>query len=342
MKIIFLARLFYPHIGGVEKHAMEISKILLKKGSSVSVITEQLEGTKAKEEIDGITIYRVTAGGDDWFKKFRIWKGMWDLRDVIDEADIVHCHDIFFWYLPFRFLFPRKPVYTTFHGHEEYPISKKTIILRKLFEKLSRGTILVSDSLKKWYKANPTYVIYGAVYANKQKRIKEILVNKKLKIVLLGRLDADRGIETYIKVLNTLKINKILYEFSVLGDGPLRNRIEKYATRIGFVKNVDSYIQSADIIFSSSYLSILEALHLKKLVVAVYENPLKKDCLLETPFTKFIIASDNENIIYKKILYLMRHKQEKEKLLDSAYLWVSKQTWEKMSNAYLNLWNVRT
>ena len=86
MKIIFLARLFYPHIGGVEKHVMEISKILLKKGNEVIVITEQLEDTNLKEIKDGIIIYRVPVGRDDWFKKFRVWKGMWDLGDEIGRA----------------------------------------------------------------------------------------------------------------------------------------------------------------------------------------------------------------------------------------------------------------
>ena len=41
MTVVFFSRLFYPHIGGVEKHALEIGKILLKNNHKVVVFTEQ-------------------------------------------------------------------------------------------------------------------------------------------------------------------------------------------------------------------------------------------------------------------------------------------------------------
>jgi hypothetical protein len=53
---------------------------------------------------------------------------MWNNRDLIKEADIIHCHDVFFWYLPFRFLFPQKKVYIPFHGYEgNNPPNKRKI-----------------------------------------------------------------------------------------------------------------------------------------------------------------------------------------------------------------------
>ena len=41
MTIVFLARRFYPLIGGVEKHVMEISKRLVAAGHRVIVVTEE-------------------------------------------------------------------------------------------------------------------------------------------------------------------------------------------------------------------------------------------------------------------------------------------------------------
>jgi glycosyltransferase involved in cell wall biosynthesis len=104
MNIVFLSRLFYPHIGGVEKHVLEVGKRLVKQGHTVTIITEQLDESvlhkkiPSTEIISGMLVYRIDVGENDWFKKFRIWKQIWKLREVINKANIVHCHDVFFWY----------------------------------------------------------------------------------------------------------------------------------------------------------------------------------------------------------------------------------------------------
>lgn len=157
MTILFFTRLFYPHIGGVEKHVMEISKRLINKGYNIIVITESLNASHNEKNIkndnfetaNGIKIYRINSGKDNWFKKIRIWNSLWKIRKIIKKADIIHCHDVFYWYLPFRFLYPRKRVYTTFHGYESYPIKKKAVLIRKLSEKLSYGNICIGDFIKK-------------------------------------------------------------------------------------------------------------------------------------------------------------------------------------------------
>jgi len=43
MKVVFLSRQFFPDIGGVEKHVLEISKQLIARGHDVTVISEGLE-----------------------------------------------------------------------------------------------------------------------------------------------------------------------------------------------------------------------------------------------------------------------------------------------------------
>ena len=152
MTIIFFSRLFYPHIGGVEKHVLEVGKRLVEKGHKVIVITEEYQSkrksAKVTGEMNGIKIYRIPVGLENWSKKFRIWWQLLKLKEIIRHADIVHCHDVFFWYLPSRFLYLNKPVYTTFHGYEDYPVSKKAIIVRKISEYLSMGNICVGDFIQ--------------------------------------------------------------------------------------------------------------------------------------------------------------------------------------------------
>lgn len=155
MNILFISRLSYPHIGGVETHLREIGKCLSRKGHTVMVITgKQINYPKIK-----------------FIGLLFIWLWFFRNRSVIEEADIVHCHDVFFWYLPFRFLYPKKPVYTTFHGYETaFPPSRKAVLIRKISEKLSWGNICVGDYIKKWYGTKPTFVTYGGI--NKMKNEK--------------------------------------------------------------------------------------------------------------------------------------------------------------------------
>jgi glycosyltransferase involved in cell wall biosynthesis len=355
MKIVFLARKFYPEIGGVEKHVLEISKRLVKQGHKVTVITELEKNTnnpnyhsepssaRLTGKIEGIEIVRIDPGTDNWFKKFRVWKGMWQYRNLLKEADVVHCHDIFFWYLPFRFLNPTKKVYTTFHGYEGNKIPKfKAILMHKLAEKLSKGNICVGDVIVKWYGTKPTFVTYGAV----DKRLIELgsqSPKANQDAMFIGRLEEETGIMKYMEALKILKNEKINLSLDVYGDGALRSEAEKFATKNnlkvnfkGFVGNVTDYIKDYKYVFTSRYLGIIEAMALQKPVFAEYNNEIKKDYLQLAPFAKYIsISKDAAGIARAVSSYIEKKNLE----VPRAYLWVKNETWEKMVNLYLRLWS---
>jgi glycosyltransferase involved in cell wall biosynthesis len=343
MKILFLTRRFYPFIGGVEKHVLEISKILIQSGHEVSVITELGDQRNIKnfEIKDGIKIYRINAGPINKNQKITIWQEMLSLKKIIQDADIVHCHDVFFWYLPFRFLFPNKPVYTTFHGYEGYPISKKAILIRKLSEKLSWGNICIGDFIKKWYGTHPTYVSYGAAaIKNNLPTGKAEKSDVKESAVFVGRLENTTGIIRYVEAFHLLKKTYPEFTLVVIGDGSLRSRL-KQVTIIGFKKNPEQYFGLYRYAFVSGYLTILEAFAARKLVFAVYDNPLKYDYLMMTPFAQYIVVADTPEMLCKKIMYYMNHPHEERNLIEGAYKWVKKQSWENLAKTYLTLWKFK-
>jgi len=341
MKIVFLARLFYPHFGGVEKHVLEISKILVKKRHEVIVITEQLENASLKEKKEGITIYRIPGGGDDWFKKFRIWKGMWNLRNVIRKADVVHSHDVFFWYLPFRFLYPNKPVYTTFHGFEGYPITPKAIRMRRIWEKLAWGNICIGDYLKKWFGTKPTLVLYGGIESMHYNNIQVNSLPAIPHIVMLARLEPDIGVESYLDLLGYLREKKIRFTFTSVGDGSLRQEVAKFGSITGFVTDTGHWLKQADIVFASSYLSTLEALSFGKLVVTVYETSIKRDCYILSPFGKSVLLGNDPKELGKQLISVIKNDTRRAQLLQNSYEWLQKQTWDDIAEAYLLLWQKR-
>lgn len=343
--ILFLSRLFYPHIGGVEKHVFEISKILIGKGYRVTIITENYDNLSKNDLFEGINIIRIDAGGKNP-SKFRIWIELLKHFRIILDSDIVHCHDIFFWYLPFRFIFPFKKVYTTFHGYEgNNAPGKKEIFMHKIAEKLSHGNICVGDYLEKWYGTKPTIVTYGAV------NIPKIFFNKnnskKIKNILyIGRLEKEAGILTYLSVLSILKKKGYDFSLTVLGDGHQMNQARRYAKENnlsvefkGFVPEVYDFIPSADIVFTSRYLGTLESFVFRKPVFVIYNNPIKRDCFVMSPFKDFIVLEDTAEKLSSRFLEYVNNQNLMDKKTENAFDWVRNQTWEKMTNQYLSLWS---
>lgn len=338
MNILFLSRLFYPHIGGVEKHVLEVSKLLIKKGHKITVVTERdSPEIKLNETFEKIEVFRIPKLKEGKFKKFQIWKWLWNNREFIKNADIVHCHDVFFWYLPFRFLFPFKKVFTTFHGYEEYPLKQKNIFIHKISEKLSNGNICIGDFIKKWYGTKPSFVSYGGVGLVHGSKF---MVQNKNSAVFVGRLDEQTGIKTYIKAVKLIKKKIPDFIFAIIGDGKFRKEVEEDFRVLGFQKNPEKYYQDYNFAFVSRYLSILEAMAAKKLVFAVYDNPLKEDYLRMAPFSKYIVIFKSSSELVSKVSFYLDNSDEKQKIIAKARDWVKKQTWEEMVNTYLKLWNI--
>lgn len=347
MTIVFLSRRFYPYIGGVERHVLELSKILIKKGHKVVIITESLNNifekdtTNPQEVINNLEIIRINAGDNNWYKKFRIWNELLKHMDLFKNADIIHCHDVFFWYLPFRFIFPFKKVYITFHGYEtKYPPETKAILVRKISEILSLGNICIGDYIKKWYYTQPNYVSYGGVEKINDQTSKIKDAGKKLKIVLIGRLDNDIGIKTYLKSLEMLKKGKIKFEFQTFGEGTMVKTVKRYGEVNNFTKDINSVIESADIVFASSYLIMLQALAAKKIVIGVYENNLKDDYLRMSPFKEYVYICKDSKEISDVIKSIAKDPWKSNAMLDNGYKWAREQTWEKVTDIYLKLWKI--
>ena len=341
VNILFLCRLFYPHIGGVEKHVLEISRLLIKKGHRVTVVTEQHEKKiKTEEEFEGIKIYRIPDLKEGWLKKIKIWNWLVKHNGLIKDADIVHCHDVFFWHLPFRFLFFNKPAYTTFHGYESYPLKSKYILMHKIAEKLSMGNICVGDFMKKWYGTKPNFVSYGGVNVVQNSEFKIQNPKKKESAVFIGRLDEQTGIKTYANAVKLIRKKIPDFKFEIIGDGKFREDIEKDFKVLGFQKNPEKYFSKYNFAFVSRYLSILEAMAAKRLVFAVYDNPLKEDYLKLAPFAKYINVVGSKDKISSLIFYFLNHPDKEKIMVDRAFEWVKIQSWDKATKLYTYLWRI--
>lgn len=343
MKILMLVNRFYPDIGGVEKHVLNLSKELLNNGDEVKIISLCEDRYPVKEVYEKIEIYRIYKIG---LKRLNYF--FWFLKNIklILTSEIIHCHDFStFWimYLPFRFLLFWKNVYVTFHGWEgDIPPKKNVIQIRKIVEKLTKGNICIGHYIEKWYGTKANIISYGATYEYKKKS--EIIENT---FVYIGRLEKDTGIEMYLRVLKILK-NKynIDLHLTICGNGSLIDSLKKYGEKedlklefLGFVNNPEEYIEKSEICFTSGYLGILEAMIQKKIVISNYNNELKKDYLLMIPDVedKMIVSNDEEELS-EKVFSLLKNEKLKQDLKDNAYNWAKELSWKRMREDYYKLW----
>ncbi|AJM91323.1 glycosyltransferase family 4 protein [Nitrosopumilus piranensis] len=339
MKILMITPNFYPNIGGVEKHVLQVTNEIIKKGHQVTVLTRKYEKKLHDQEtINEINIIRFPLEN-----LLNTWKWLYKNKTLIKNSDIVHCHDyrvFVFYYLPFRILFPFKHVFITYHGFEGFvPIPRKIFLLRKLSELLTNGNICIGKYIVKWYKTKTNHISYGGVIPSK---ITKVSNNS---FTFIGRLEKDTGILLFIKAIKLIKdkigVNLIV---DICGDGSLKDTIIKLNEennlniKIHGITNPDKFIDKNQFVFCTGYLGILESLIKKRLVFSVYDNPLKQDYLDSLDMT---ITCNSSEQLAEKIIYYVDNFDETEKKIEKGYEFAKLQTWNKLSDTYLSLWGVK-
>lgn len=305
MNIIFLTHYYYPHIGGVEKHVYEVGKSLTKKGNNITVVTEKYEkNLKERETLDGIKIIRFPYKHIKYLGLVNIWVWMIRNRRLFKDADVVHCHDVFIWYLPLFLLLNNKIVTTTIHGFEwNNPLSIISLFQKRIAIKLSSKTVGIGLFLKKYLNTKFTLISFGAAKISLYKKDK--IENN---IVYVGRLEKNTGIISFLNWLDKYKDFKVDF----CGDGPLREECEKYGKVHGFT-DPTPYYKKAEYVVPGGYLAALEALNYGCKLKLFWNNKLKEDYWKMSPFYK---------LTGKKL-----------------YNWAREQTWDKLANEYLDLYN---
>lgn len=334
MKILFLVRLYKPHVGGVEKQVESLCRKLRKRNYQIIILTEKYDDSLSDMEyIDGVKVVRIGYPIKRYFGLISIWLWIFKHRDLIKNADIVHAHSILVWYWPFRLLFPRKPVYVTFHGWEGiYPIPLKNILIRKVDAWIAWKNITISDYVEKYYHIKADELSYTAVNIPKRSTFKK----DKKKLLYVGRLDKDTGLKKILKALSYVKG----YNVDFCGDGPLHKECESYGKVHGFV-NPNPFYERATICLSPGHTSILEAFTYKCLIVTTYNNPVKKDYLIMTPFSKWIIVKNKPKDFATAIDYYLKNPKKARIRIEQAYNWVLTQNWDTETEKYLDLWGVK-
>lgn len=341
MKVVHLAQYYWPHVGGIEKHLALVAKELAKKDVSTTVVTKQfLPEIPTTQSHDGAKIVRIGVNENSGvLHKLSIWSGIWQVRAELFTADVIHVHDVFWWLLP---LYPflkvmGKKICITFHGYEgsAAPTAKK-IFWHKLAELLTDANLCIGGFHEKYYSVAPTLTSFGAAESKK----KQTKTTKRNTAIFIGRLEEDNGFFAYLQAIKLLTDSGKKWHLDVYGEGSQLQKAKEYVTKhslsvhfFGFVPNADEMLPNYSVAFVSRYLAIIEALLAKVPVVAHYNNSIKKDYLVLSPFADWIWVASTPEEIAKAV-------QKKQVGSTAGYNWAKKQTWKKMAETYTYLWKV--
>lgn len=351
MKILMLTWFFHPHIGGVEKHVLRVSEELVRAGFDVRVLTLRYDASLEEREVrQGIEIRRIGRHAFEGIPGLRLLHGWLSSRDAADLfawADLIHFHDhtpFIRWYLP-RLLLPgRKPVLITFHGFESQVPQLKAVLERKLLARVSARTVCVGKFIETYYGTPCDEVTVGAVDvpagADGQRERRGLY---------LGRVEPDVGVFTCLEMLRCLRDRHGLeVPLDVVGSGSLLDAVRERAAVKGLdvvfhgqVADPGPYLLRALFTFASSYLSMLEAMAAKSLVVATWTSGLKRDYIEsmgvegdETP----IIADDDAGRLAGRLASIIGDPGAHEMMTERAFQYASGKSWQRLARAYAGLY----
>ncbi len=339
MNILFLTPKYTPALGGVETHVQKVSRELLKKGHHITIITSQTDAVlPLSEEIDGVSVYRIPLEISQ--QKIATWRWIKVNQALFQTADRVHVHDVGWWLLPVVPIVQHK-LSTTFHGWEgRWPIRWQAKLHRWVLAKLSKKTIHIGSWIQEFYWDKPSMTLFGGV---DRRRILVVETQKKpkdkkiLKIVFIGRLVKENDIASYCHFLDVLNEKQIGFRVHWVGDGPWRTTCEKYGKVLGMVTQPKEFLIKADVVFASSYLSILLARSMGKPVWAMYSQPLKQRYLTSLPNKEaMVIAGTADELL--QATYDEQAMSWKPVVISPRYLTDWPPTWKEVATAYETLW----
>ncbi|MDQ3008923.1 MAG: glycosyltransferase family 4 protein, partial [bacterium] len=161
--------------------------------------------------------------------------------------------------------------------------------------------------------------------------------NKRLNIAFLGRLSLENEVAKFTQSIELLRKKGFTVSMKWVGDGPLRSLAETVGEVTGFVNEPTQYLQTADIIFVSSYLSLLEAQSLGKICCSFYSHALKKRYLETYPGSQWCVVAEEPQQLLEQLLKLT--DSEALTLRTAGKDWATLQTWEKVTDTYEAIWN---
>ncbi|MGD0327099.1 MAG: glycosyltransferase family 4 protein [Halobacteriota archaeon] len=300
MKIIQASSYFYPHIGGVETHCLELSQSLRDLGHEVIVLCAEVPKSRPSEVLSGLTVQRFPAVNLPYIPY------MYALRRRIAQfnADVVHSHypPPFISYGVVKGL-PHVPHVLTYHCDLEIPDNMANLRIPNVFKYLvdEVNTALyakpILDNVAQIIATTESYARTSSVLRDYRY---EIVPNgirletfdrhflglngekRRHQILFVGRLSSVKGVDDLVKAAKIVLSQVSDATFVIVGDGEERERLKRlargYEDRIKFCGHISRaallklYTSSSALVLPS--FTRLEAFGLVLLEAMACETPV--------------------------------------------------------------------
>jgi len=237
MRILFNGMYFYPEVGGMETHMLNLARGFIREGDKVEVITSNSLKSRKVEIYNGILIIRTPFFGKNIIG--------WVLTTVFSllaflkrskKADITHGHDIAS-VLPCMFakIFQNKPFVLTLHSSHFIKVSKNFIFRPYLKWGINRADFVFAASKEiqeigeKLVPGKKIEALINPVDTELfSPEIKPVINRKKGELLLIcpRRLVEKNGVHFLIEAMPKICL-KHNVKLIVAGDGPLKTKIEE-------------------------------------------------------------------------------------------------------------------
>lgn len=295
-KIALISDWYFPKVGGIEYSMHTLAKTLSIQGHEVSVITRSHPGVPEYSIRDGVSVIRIKGRplpGQNLFLVPNAYKELFSLLKK-GNYEIVNSHGLDSPIGMSALVASRKlgiPVVVTNHslvGNTPYRLLY--YLAGKLLLKNTDAVIAVSSAVEKDSKvmtAKPIYRIFNGVDSEDSIVKVPLPVDTKGKTVIVttARMTKKKGVQHIVDIAPSLLEKHENLMFIMIGDGPLRKKLEKRVEESGLSENfhftgeisrekVMGYLEKADIFALPSSneafgISILEAISKNVPVVAM-------------------------------------------------------------------------
>jgi alpha-1,3-mannosyltransferase len=301
LRILQIARQFYPSIGGVEKFVQDLSRHLIRRSHQVAVVTLKrcfyMDVVLPSEAVvEGIKVYRIPYWGQ---RRFFLAPSV---LKFVRDFDLLHIHNVDFFldYLALTKMWHSKPIVLSTHGGF-FHTKALGAIKRLYFNTITRLTvkeadIVIADSdhdRKLFSRITDRVVLIdnGVDFAGFSSIVKNI---KPGSLVYIGRLASNKRVDNLIRTLPFVREAYPAVHLTIIGvdSEGIKPQLEQLADSLGVADRITftgevgletlrTYLAQAHLFVSASEyeafgISVIEAMSSGTVPVVNDISPLRE------------------------------------------------------------------
>ncbi|MCH8147915.1 MAG: glycosyltransferase family 4 protein [Planctomycetes bacterium] len=349
MRILFFVHRFRPSVGGVEKYILELARALSEGGHTVSVVAgDHIGSLPARESYEGITIRRFPATRSPQRCRWHLLR----MRPLFRSADVISVSNTHMLEYYWRMFGPQVEPHKLFlirHGMScVYPVPDGEKRRAKRSVGLVRGVAHDGEFIEKWLGIRPDLCPDQGL-SPAADRLDPVAEPPPTSATYIGRLEPDTGIHTYIDAIRILtKRQGRCFKLHVYGDGSLMGSLRDLVHRDdlpvvfhGRTANAQEKIVESCFAFLDGRMAIQEAMARRRLVLAAYVDPLKRDYVCVESFSPFLHAMGDAEAFAAKTMHFIDNPEARADGVAQAYRFVCGLRWSDAAKTYAKFWQER-